>query len=36
MSGGVKTDVREYQLYINGEWTGSNSKKTFSVFDPST
>src|SRR3954454_12187016 len=36
MSGGVQTDVRDYQLYINGEWSSSNSKKTFPVFDPST
>src|SRR5579871_1883369 len=36
MPGGIKTDVRNYQLYINGEWTDSASKKTFRVYDPST
>ena len=29
MPGGVKTDVRTYQLYINGEWVSSKSNKTF-------
>ena len=29
MPGGVKTDVRTYQLYINGEWVDSKSNKTF-------
>ncbi len=32
----IKSGVRSYQLYINGEWTGSVSKKTFPVYDPST
>src|ERR1700690_789437 len=36
MTGGIKTDIRNYQLYINGEWTDSASKKTFPVYDPST
>src|ERR1700693_6603 len=36
MPGGVKTDVRTYQLYINGEWVDSKSNKTFSVYDPAT
>ena len=36
MPSGIKTDVRNYQLYINGEWTDSSSKKTFPVYDPST
>src|SRR6478736_7972381 len=36
MPGGVKTDVRTYQLYINGEWVDSKSNKTFPVYDPST
>src|ERR1700691_3824276 len=36
MPGGVKTEVRTYQMYINGEWTASNSAKTFPVYDPST
>ena len=36
MPGGVKTDVRTYQMYINGEFVESSSKKMFDVFDPST
>src|SRR6476619_2131432 len=36
MPGGVKTDVRTYQLYINGEWVASKSAKTFPVYDPSS
>src|SRR4030088_3394739 len=36
MPGGVTTDVRTYQMYINGEWTASKSSKTFPVYDPST
>ncbi|HKS75782.1 MAG TPA: aldehyde dehydrogenase family protein, partial [Terriglobales bacterium] len=36
MPGGVKTDVRTYQMYINGEWVDSQSNKTFPVYDPST
>src|ERR1700734_4180750 len=36
MTGGVKTEVRTYQMYINGEWTASKSAKTFPVYDPST
>jgi betaine-aldehyde dehydrogenase len=36
MPGGVKTDVRTYQLYINGEWVDSKSNKTFPVYDPAT
>jgi len=36
MSGGVKTDVRTFQLYINGEWVDGHSAKTFPVYDPST
>ena len=36
MPGGVKTEVRTYQLYINGEWVDSKSNKTFPVYDPST
>ena len=30
MPGGVKTDVRTYQMYINGEWVASKSDKDFS------
>jgi len=36
MPGGVKTDVRTYQLYINGEWVAGKSNKTFPVYDPAT
>jgi betaine-aldehyde dehydrogenase len=36
MPAGVATEVKTYQLYINGEWVESKSKKTFPVYDPST
>src|ERR1700741_5419673 len=36
MPGGVKTETRTYQMYINGEWGDSKSTKTFPVYDPST
>src|ERR1039458_183434 len=36
MPPGVKTEVRTYQMYINGEWVASKSAKTFPVYDPST
>ena len=36
MPGGVKTDVRTYQMYVNGEWVDSKSHKTFPVYDPAT
>src|ERR1700730_2739338 len=36
MPGGVKTEVRSYQLYINGEWVQGKSNKTFPVYDPAT
>ena len=36
MPGGVKTDVRTYQMYINGEWVQSKSDKTFRSMIPST
>ncbi len=36
MPAGVKTEVRTYQMYVNGEWVESSSKKTFAVYDPST
>lgn len=32
----VKPDVRTYQLYINGQWIGAKSGKTFPVYDPAT
>src|SRR5271170_985108 len=36
MPGGVQTDVKTYQMLINGEWVASKSAKTFPVYDPST
>ena len=36
MPGGVTTDVKTYQMFINGEWVASKSGKTFPVYDPST
>ncbi|PYX93253.1 MAG: aldehyde dehydrogenase, partial [Acidobacteria bacterium] len=35
-TGGVKTEVRTYQMYINGDWVDSNSNKTFPVYDPAS
>ena len=36
MAGGVKADVRNYQMYVNGQWVDSQSKKTFPVYDPAS
>src|ERR1039457_6320149 len=36
MPSGVKSEVRSYQMYINGEWVDSASNKTTAVIDPST
>ena len=36
MPGGIKTEVKTYQLFINGEWVDSKSGKSFPVYDPST
>ena len=36
MPGGVKTDVRTYRMYVNGEWVNSKSNRTFPVYDPAT
>src|SRR5262249_20250372 len=36
MPGGVKTDVKIYQMFINGEWVDSASSKTFDVVDPAS
>jgi betaine-aldehyde dehydrogenase len=36
MPSGVKSEVRTYQMYINGEWVDSASNKTTAVIDPST
>ena len=29
MPGGVQTEVKTYQMLINGEWVNSKSSKTF-------
>src|SRR5439155_1161248 len=36
MPAGVKTEVRTYQMYVNGEWVESKSSKTIPVYDPAT
>src|ERR1700745_2709420 len=36
MPSGVQTEVKTYQMFINGEWVASTSAKTFPVYDPST
>jgi len=36
MPGGVKTEVRTYRNYVNGQWVASASGQTFPVYDPST
>ena len=36
MPAGVTTEVKTYQLFINGETVASNSSKTIPVYDPST
>src|SRR5260370_8053063 len=36
MSGSVKTEVRTYRNYVNGQWLASASGETFPVYDPST
>jgi betaine-aldehyde dehydrogenase len=36
MPAGVTTEVKTYQLFINGEAVASNSSKTIPVYDPST
>ena len=36
MPGGVKTEVRTYQLYINGEWVQGKSNRTLPVYDPAS
>src|SRR5215472_16288752 len=36
MPSGVQTEVKTYQMFINGEWVSSKSSKTFPVYDPST
>jgi betaine-aldehyde dehydrogenase len=36
MPAGVETEVKTYQMFINGEWVASKTSKTFPVYDPST
>ena len=36
MPSGVQTEVKTYQMYINGEWVTSKSTKTFPVYDPAS
>src|ERR1700741_2425482 len=36
MPSGVQTEVKTYQMFINGDWVTSQSAKTFPVYDPST
>ena len=36
MPSGVQTEVKTYQMFINGEWVDSASGKRFPVYDPST
>ena len=36
MARGVKTDVRTYDMLINGKWEAASGSKTFPVYDPST
>src|ERR1700684_1688069 len=36
MPGGVQTEIKTYQMLINGEWVASKSAKTFPGYDPST
>src|SRR5499427_669755 len=36
MPSGVQTEVKTYQMFINGEWVSSKSSKTFPVYDPAT
>src|SRR6202008_4302984 len=36
MPSGVQTEVKTYQMFIDGEWVASKSAKTFPVYDPST
>jgi betaine-aldehyde dehydrogenase len=36
MPSGVQTEVKIYQMYINGEWVDSKSSKTFPVYNPAS
>jgi len=30
------TDLKKYQMYIDGQWVNSESEKTFESFNPAT
>ncbi len=36
MAAGITADIKTYQLFINGEWVGSNSNQTTAIYDPAT
>jgi len=36
MPAGITAEVKTYQLFINGEWVESASRKAFPVYDPAT
>ena len=36
MPSAVQAEVKTYQMFVNGEWVGSRSGKSFPVYDPST
>lgn len=36
MPSGIKTDVRTYKLFINGEWVEGKSTNTIPVYDPAS
>src|ERR1700739_851192 len=36
MPSGVQTEVKPYQMHINGEWVDSKTAKTFPVYDPAS
>ena len=36
MPSGIKTDIRTYKLFINGEWVDGKSTNTIPVYDPAS
>ncbi len=32
----MMTDLKKYQMYIDGQWVNSESEKTFESFNPAT
>ena len=34
MPGGVQTEIKTYQMFINGEWVASRTKRTFDDVNP--